>query len=235
METPETKTDAEFDEFAVDYDAELNKGLSLTGESKHYFAEGRLRWVKDRLAQRGFAARKVLDFGCGTGRSVPWFFKVLDADSAVGVDPSEDSLKVARDEHADYNATFSTADDFREKGTIDLAFCNGVFHHIPLADRKAALDFVFESLRPGGLFAFWENNAWNPATRYVMSKVPFDRDAILLFPHGARRMLKAGGFEIEGTDYLFVFPGALAFMRPLEKLMCKLPTGGQYLVLARKP
>ena len=144
------------------------------------------------------------------------------------------SLKVAREEHVKFRAEFATAEDFQEKGTIDLAFCNGVFHHIPLADRKAAVDFVFESLRPGGLFAFWENNAWNPATRYVMSKVPFDRDAILLYPHGARKMLKAGGFDIVSTDYLFVFPGALSFLRPLEKLMCKLPTGGQYLVLARK-
>ena len=61
METPETKTDAEFDEFAVDYDAELNKGLSLTGESKHYFAEGRMRWVKDRLAQPDVARGIILD------------------------------------------------------------------------------------------------------------------------------------------------------------------------------
>ena len=97
------------------------------------------------------------------------------------------------------------------------------------------MQFVFDSLRPGGLFAFWENNAWNPATRYVMSKVPFDRDAILLFPHGSRRLLRDGGFEILGTDYLFIFPGMLSALRPLERLACKLPLGGQYLVLARKP
>jgi hypothetical protein len=27
----------------------------------------------------------------------------------------------------------------------------------------AAVDYVYRSLRPGGLFAFWENNPWNPA------------------------------------------------------------------------
>ena len=37
-----------------------------------------------------------------------------------------------------------------------------------------------DALRPGGLFAFWENNPWNPGTRLVMSRIPFDRDAITL-------------------------------------------------------
>lgn len=229
------KNDAEFDDFAADYDAELNKGLSLTGESKHFFAEGRMRWLKGRLARRGFQARRALDFGCGTGGSVPWLFDVLGVDSVVGVDPSEDSLGVARREQGREGASFTTADGFDQAGEIDLAFCNGVFHHIPVAERAGAVRFVFDSLRPGGVFAFWENNAWNPATRYVMSRVPFDRDAILLFPHAARKMLKRGGFEIAGTDYLFVFPSPLASLRPLERWMCKLPTGGQYLVLARKP
>jgi hypothetical protein len=110
-----------------------------------------------------------------------------------------------------------------------------VFHHIPIADRAEAAAFVFEALRPGGLFAFWENNAWNPGTRYVMRRTSFDHDAIPVFPHGARRLLRTTGFEVMGTDYLFVFPGPLALLRPIEPWISKLPLGGQYLVLARKP
>ena len=47
--------------------------------------------------------------------------------------------------------------------------------------------------------------------------------------------IKDVGFDIVLGDSLFVFPGALAFLRPFEPLVCKLPLGGQYLVLARKP
>jgi SAM-dependent methyltransferase len=234
--TGEARNDAEFDNFALDYDAQLDQGLSLTGESKHYFAEGRMHWLARRLRALEEAPKRAMDFGCGTGGSVRWLFGVLDLREVIGIDPSEESLQVARGDHADLPVSFSTAADFSGAWEIDLAFCNGVFHHIPVAERAEAVRFVFYSLRPGGLFAVWENNAWNPATRYVMSRVPFDKDAILLFPHGARRLLRDGGFEVLRTDYLFVFPAALSFLRPLERWMCRLPTGGgQYLVLARRP
>ena len=235
MASDPRRQDAEFDDFAADYDAQLNKGLSLTGESKEFFAEGRMRWVRRRLTALGFDPRSALDFGCGTGSSTPYFFDLLDVERVIGVDPSADSLGIARATHADRPAEFVEPDGFTAAGAIDLAFCNGVFHHIPVADRPAALHLVFDALRPGGLFAFWENNAWNPATRYLMSRVPFDRDAILLFPHGARRLLREAGFDVLGTDYLFIFPGPLAPLRPLEPWLCKLPLGGQYLLLGRKP
>ncbi len=228
------KIEAEFDEFAGDYEAALNKGLSLTGESKDYFAEGRMRWLKRRFEARSFEPESALDFGCGTGGSSRWFFDVLGVSALTGVDPSAESLEVARRDHAGLAVEFLLPEHDVE-GSRDLAFCNGVFHHIPVEDRAAAVAHVLRSLRPGGLFAFWENNAWNPATRFIMSRVPFDRDAILLFPHGARRLLRDGGFEILGTDYLFVFPRPLAALRRFEPLVCKLPLGGQYLVLARKP
>ena len=235
MPADPSQDEAEFDEFAGDYDAELNKGLALSGESKDFFARGRMRWLRRRFDGRGFSPASALDFGCGTGSSTPYFFDLLDVSSLAGVDPSEDSLAVARAEHGDREVQFSTADDYPRTAPVDLAFCNGVFHHIPLDGRAAAVQFVFDSLRPGGLFAFWENNAWNPVTRYAMSKVAFDRDAILLFPHGARKLLRDGGFEIVATDYQFFFPSPLAFLRPAERWLCKLPLGGQYLILARKP
>lgn len=235
MNSNPQENEAEFDRFADDYDAELNKGLSLTGESKEYFAEGRMRWMLRRLEELRFQVSSALDFGCGTGSSTPCFFEILGARSLIGVDPSDGSLGVARAAYRDRAATFVSAAEFSAPGSIDLAFCNGVFHHIPVDQRPEAVEFVFKALRPGGLFAFWENNAWNPATRFVMSRVPFDRDAILLFPHQSRRLLRGAGFEILGTDYQFIFPGSLAPLRPLEPAFCKLPLGGQYLVLARKP
>ena len=120
-------------------------------------------------------------------------------------------------------------------GSFDLAFCNGVFHHVPPADRPAALAWVRSRLRPGGLFALWENNSWNPGTRLVMSRCAFDRDAVTLSPPAARRLVRGGGLEVVETTHLFLFPRPLRLLRPLEPLVAAVPIGAQYQVLARRP
>jgi hypothetical protein len=66
-----------------------------------------------------------------------------------------------------------------------------------------------------------------------MSRVEFDREAVTLSAPGARRLLTENGFEVIRTDFLFVFPRALAALRRLEPALAALPIGGQYLVLAR--
>ncbi|MFL6229569.1 MAG: class I SAM-dependent methyltransferase [Pyrinomonadaceae bacterium] len=226
----------EFDDFADDYDAALGASLTATGEDKHYFARRRVEWLARRLRERGASSRSVLDFGCGTGSSTPYLFEGLSAESVVGIDVSPRSLDVARNLYgAGGRAKFETLDDYRPAAELDLAFSNGVFHHIPLQERARAVGIVHRALRPGGLFALWENNPWNPGTRYVMSNCAFDEDAITLSPPEARRLVRAGGFEVLGTDFLFIFPRALHFLRGLEPLAARLPLGGQYLVLCRKP
>ncbi|HYF34221.1 MAG TPA: methyltransferase domain-containing protein, partial [Prosthecobacter sp.] len=117
----------------------------------------------------------------------------------------------------------------------DLAYCNGVFHHIPVAERDDAIASIFKALKPGGHFALWENNPWNPAVWFVMSRVPFDHDAILLWPRETRMRLRAAGFRIIETRFWFVFPAALARLRFSEKALSRMPLGGQYVVLAQKP
>jgi SAM-dependent methyltransferase len=125
--------------------------------------------------------------------------------------------------------------EYEPDGTLDLAYCNGVFHHIPLHEREAAVGYVYRAVRPGGLFALWENHPWNPGTRYVMSKCVFDKDAIVLTPSESRRLLTGQGFQVLRTDFAFIFPRTLKALRPLEKWLHKLPLGAQYQVLARKP
>lgn len=223
-----------FDEFAQDYDAALQRGLDASGEGKEYFAEGRARWTRGRLDALGHAAGRVLDFGCGTGSATPYLLGALGAREVTGSDPSAASLEVARREHGARGARFVAPEGIAGAGPFDTAFCNGVFHHIPLAERAGAVAAVHAALRPGGVFAYWENNPWNPGTRYVMSRIPFDRDAITLSPPESRRLLAAGGFTALRTDSLFWFPRALAALRPLERLLAAIPLGGQYLVLCRK-
>jgi len=70
--------------------------------------------------------------------------------------------------------------------------------------------------------------------RYIMSRVSFDRDAITLPPPQTRTLLGVNGFDVLASEFLFIFPRALAPLRFLEKPLRRLPIGGQYLTLARK-
>jgi SAM-dependent methyltransferase len=223
-----------FDEYAAAYEQALSDAISPSGESREYFAEGRVAWLKRCLDQRSETPKALLDFGCGDGATTPLLLRALNAERAIGTDVSAKSLEIAQKRHATGRIRYESIDTFKEFGQIDLAYCNGVFHHIPPPRRAEALFLVNRALRAGGWFSFWENSPWSPATRYVMSRCAFDRDAILLTPPGARNLLRASGFEILRTDFRFIFPRALRILRKIEDLVYRVPLGTQYQVLCRK-
>jgi SAM-dependent methyltransferase len=235
---------AEFDAYAARYDQELAEGLGLTGEGKEYYARGRMRWLAKRLRELGASnPDTVLDFGCGLGNATPLFFEHLGAKRVVGVDVSDGLLDRARAAFAgesrvrfhriETGVSGAPARGHDAPASADVAFVNGVFHHIPVDQRASALAYVRRTLKPGGYFAFWENNPWNPGTRYIMSRVSFDANAITITPPEARGLLRAAGFSIIRTDFLFYFPRVLRALRPLEPALAALPLGGQYLVLCK--
>ena len=224
-----------FDQFNTSYEAELARGVSATGEGAEFFLRERVAWFADTLRKRGVVAPRVLDFGCGTGTAAQFLLTLPGARDVLGIDVSDGLLARASAEHGTSQVRFASVASHRPDGTHDVAYCNGVFHHIPAAERAGAVAVVHASLRSGGLFALWENNPWNPGTRYVMSRIAFDRDAITLTPPETRRMLAAGGFEILETTYRFFFPRSLRMFRGAEPLLSRIPLGGQYQVLCRKP
>jgi SAM-dependent methyltransferase len=226
-------TEPKFDGYANEYDAALDEAIGVSGEDKDYFARGRIAWTA-RVAPEVTAARAVLDYGCGVGDSAPLLAETMAGASVLGVDVSAGSIAVATRMHAGERISFAPLADAKPRN-IDVAYCNGVFHHIPVAERDGAASYVRDSLRAGGLFALWENNPWNPATRYVMSRCRFDDDAITLTPPETRKLLQKNGFEVVRTDFLFIFPRSLRWFRGIEPKVAKLPLGTQYLVLARRP
>ena len=223
-----------FDQFAESYDEDLRHALSLSGENKEYFAKRRVDWTWGRLNTRGVQPRSVLDFGCGTGTATP-YLQSMNVDLHVGVDISEASIQVAKETFPELSQSFLALSNYAPAAQFDLAFTNGVFHHIPPEERTSSARYVFDALKAGGYFAYWENNPWNPGTRYVMSNCTFDHDAITLSPPESRRLLSSAGFEVVSTDFLFIFPRLLSRLRPLENHLAKWPLGGQYMVLCHKP
>lgn len=225
---------AQFDAYAEEYRATLERGVRLSGEDSEFFARGRVEWTGRRLQEHRLTPRTILDFGCGAASTTPFLLALEGAERLIGTDVSSELLKLARRDYGSNRATFGGIEAVPE-ASVDLAYCNGVFHHIRPSDRPAAIATVRAALRPGGLFAFWENNPWNPGTRLVMRRIPFDRDAITLTAPESRRLLRDQGFDDLTVDFLFVFPKPLTALRPLERYLVGLPLGAQYLVLARRP
>jgi SAM-dependent methyltransferase len=223
-----------FDRFHADYDAELARGLSVSGEDKTFFARERIAHLARCLSETGPRPSSVLDFGCGTGDATPLFLELLGAESVVGVDVSERSLDLAQRRHGSGRARFVPLRDFSPGGQFTLAFCNGVFHHVPPGERPGVVRLLREALAPGGFLALWDNNPWNPGARYVMSRIPFDEGAVMLSASEAREMVEAEGLKTVRVDHRFVFPRFLRRLRFLEPRLARVPIGAQYLVLSRK-
>jgi|SRR5271157_435324 len=228
-------TQAEFDRFASSYDQDLAKSLAITGEGRDFYAQGRIDWTAQCVAGIGCEVRRILDYGCGDGMNVPMLAAKFKADHVLGVDVSSASIALARQSKYGAGVSFQCAHEWTPDGTTDLAFCNGVFHHILPRERPGCLVAIRRALPAGGLFAFWENNPWNLGTRYVMSQCAFDENAIPISPREARRILSDAGFRILRMDSLFYFPRQLRWLRPAERWFRGLPFGGQYLVLCQNP
>jgi SAM-dependent methyltransferase len=108
----------------------------------------------DRLKQLapGLALHRVLDFGCGAGRTAQALRRHSDA--VVGVDVSAPMLKMARQLDVSHGCEFvlnerpdlETFDD----GHFDLAYSSLVLQHLPPADARTFLAELGRVVRPGG-------------------------------------------------------------------------------------
>jgi SAM-dependent methyltransferase len=228
-------SDTDFDCYADSYDRTLADGLAVSGESRQYFAVGRVKWLAGCLRRMGSAPSLVIDYGCGTGSTSPLLLRFLGAQNVIGIDPSARSIELARRDYGSERIQFSPLDEYEPLGDADLVYCNGVFHHIPPEQRGSTLRFLSRTLRPSALFSLWENNPWNPGTQYIMARLPFDRDAIKLNSIESRRLVRSEGFSVLRTDFIFFCPRFLKALRPIEKFVSGLPLGAQYQVLSRRP
>ena len=231
VSTPNNNIDNRYNSFD---DKELQKGLSLTGEDKLYYASERVKWLGHKLQSYSFSIENTLDFGCGDGATTPILLDQLKLKKVVGIDISNRSIEIAKTEYGTSSTTFYSLKEFSSSNEFDLVYTNGVFHHIQPANRLNTLSMIHHALRPNGLFAFWENNPWNIGTRIIMSRVAFDKDAIMISPSEAKKLITTIKFNVLDVSYKFIFPNILKRFRIFEKRLSRYPLGGQYLILAQK-
>ncbi|MGP8216686.1 MAG: class I SAM-dependent methyltransferase [Bacteroidia bacterium] len=220
---------------SAEYDEMLNKGISLSGEDKFFFIHGRFADLIKNLPP-AMKIEKLVDFGCGIGDATLLMKKYFPEASITGSDTAGEAIKYAIEKNSDGGTIrYIEIKDFKFKNEFDLCFVNGVFHHIEPASRAKTLKIIYESLKPGGILALFENNPFNFGTRMVMRRIPFDKDAIMLYPAETRKLLINAGFKVhKSARFLFYFPNMLSFMRPLEKYFVNIPLGAQYYIIGEK-
>ncbi len=222
-------------DLSAEYEEMLNRGIRLSGEDRQYFIAGRVKQLQQRLLPAA-SPRRILDFGCGTGETAGHLAETFSEAAIVGIDTSASAVAAASERYGSGRLRFVTVAEFDPDGSFDLCYVNGVFHHIEPSDRATATSLIYRALAPGGYLALFENNPWNPGTRLVMKRIPFDRDARPLTPLEAARLVRAAGFaQKPESRFLFFFPRPLAWLRFLEPWVAHVPLGAQYCVLAAKP
>ena len=232
MPVDRSKTEPMFDR-SDEYAAMLHRGVGLSGETKDYFLRGRVQDLLSHLPKH-FTPRRILDFGCGVGDTAQFLAERFPDAIVTGIDTSGPTVEFAQKTYGSRRLSFCTVQEYRPSASVDLCYSNGVFHHIVPALRPEVVKTIYDALVPGGYFALFENNPWNPGTHLVMYRIPFDRDAKMLFPFQVKRLLRRGGFREPSTRFLFFYPNPLRFLRFTEACLARVPLGAQFYVLSRK-
>lgn len=228
---------AEFDQFAQEYQQQHAASIRLSGETPDFFAQYKIDDVAARLARAGAKPRRILDFGAGVGNSLGPMRAAFPDSEITLLDPSAQSLDIASKRFPG-QAVFRPFDGETipyEDGSFDLAFAACVFHHIPQDLHVGLIKEIERVLTDGGSFFLFEHNPWNPLTTHAVRNCAFDENAVLINGRDMRRRMEAAGFSSPDIVYRIFFPRLLARLRPLERYLSGIPMGAQYFVHALKP
>jgi ubiquinone/menaquinone biosynthesis C-methylase UbiE len=236
MGTEETMARAEFDAYADRYDELLASSIASSGEGHEYFAEYKIRdlaglWGVSHGTEA--SPQRILDFGSGTGSSIPHLITYFPKATITGADVSRESLDLARQRWssaASFVHCSGTQLPFAD-GHFDLAFAACVFHHIPHDQHAPLLGELRRVVRRGGLLVLYEHNPLNPLVRKTVASCPFDEGAVLIPARTLRQRVASAGFEKVRSAYRVFFPRRFRALRPIERGLVWLPLGAQYYVV----
>lgn len=222
-------TKLDFDRFAESYNVTLAQAMPELGAEDGYFAEYKVALMARRVARQPL---RILDFGCGIGRSLSYLRRYFPEAELWGFDLSQESLRIASQTQSDTKLCSVWTDI--ETVSFDAIFAANVFHHIAVPERLTALTQCHDVLSTDGEMFLFEHNPFNPVTRLIFERCPFDADAEMLSAGMARRMAKSAGFRHVMYRYTLFFPRPLAFLRRFEPLLARIPLGAQYYVQMAK-
>lgn len=224
------KPKVDFDNYTDDYNSLLRESTGFFSESDAYFAKYKVDILRGQLSE---TTKRLLEYGCGIGRNIPFLRSAFPGATITGSDISAASLEIARKENLGIDFFVEPTDDFVAE-PYEAIFIAGVFHHIPVSERAAVMNKLYQRLAPGGAILIFEHNPFNPVTRKIVNDCPYDKDAVLIKPSRLKNLLTDAGFVVDRSAYCLFVPPSLSALMPLESALGWLPLGGQYWVKATR-
>ena len=218
-----------FDAHAKTYNECLAANTKWVSNDIGYFAEHKVLQMKHHMSA---SPMRVLDYGCGIGRNIPYLAKHFPKALFSGCDISVGSLEVAEKENP--NAKFFVSGKGIHVGQFDLIIVSNVFHHIEPEERGQVVDELKQLLTPDGNLFVFEHNPYNPLTRYLVKRIPFDEDAQLVTAHVLAKLFHMRGYELIRSKYTMFFPQWASKLSPIEPYLGWLPMGAQYFIQVKK-
>jgi len=225
----------EFDTHVRRYKEVLDQSIAFSGEDAAYFADYKIRDLRDELTLAGSdtsTTLKLMDFGCGIGSSMPHERRHFARAELLGVDVSSESLEQARELFGEM-ASFLLLEGDKwpvQASSLDAAYAMCVFHHADEEAHVQILSDIRSRLKPGGMMMVYEHNPFNPLTVRVVNSCPFDKNAKLIRSSVMAKRCRDAGYKDVKVRFRVFFPGFLRTLRFAESMLSWLPLGGQYYV-----
>lgn len=227
---------SEFDKYAENYDSILNNTLSdVINIDGDYFSEYKIKELLDFCKEKKLRPIKILNFGCGTGKSEEFFIKYFPHSKIYGYDVSKESINIAKKRRLKKTYFFTLRarqelkDDF-----FDIIFISNVFHHIDHALHLEIFENLYKKLKKGASLVIFEHNTLNPLTLKIVRECELDKEASLLSYWYTKKKLNLAEFKDINVRFILFIPPILKKLLFLEKFLRWLPIGAQYYVTAKK-
>jgi ubiquinone/menaquinone biosynthesis C-methylase UbiE len=226
-------SDPEFDSYDDSYQTIVQDAINFSGMSHDYATQIKAELIVDTAIKRfgSLEGRSILDVGCGIGLT-----DVYLQDQAwhiTGADVSPRSVEQARLRNPNVNYVVGSEGRLPfDDESFDLCFTICVMHHVPPENWTTFLREMRRVLKPGGLALVLEHNPFNPLTRLVVSRIPFDANAVLLSERMLRKQMINAQLKPVSCRYFLFTPWAR--MKRLERGISRLPLGAQYMLTAER-
>jgi SAM-dependent methyltransferase len=228
------RTQPEFNEYAANYEAVINDYIGFVGQPQEFYTRAKADHLRRILNSKARSKPlDVLDVGCGHGLIHPYLSDT--GYRLTGIDVAESAVQMARGKnpHVHYDVYDGLQLPYRDE-TFDVLFTICVMHHVPVNEWATFISEARRVLRPGGTFVIFEHNKLNPLVQWVVARIPFDRNAVLLTSWRTKKLVRNAGFRKINCKYILFFPFDVALLRKLEHYLGWLPMGAQYSVAATK-
>jgi SAM-dependent methyltransferase len=221
----------DFDDYAADYRLAVERSTAFSGKGLDFFTTVKVRLLLELISRHigGPGGCALLDVGCGTGVTDELILPHVAG--LAGVDTSEEMVVQAslRNPEGRYQAYDGCRLPF-DNGSFDVVFAICVLHHVPPQGWDGLVADMLRVTRDGGLACVVEHNPFNPLTRRAVSNCAFDTDAVLLPMRRTVAAFIRAGATIEDRRYYLFTPFEGRPIASVERLLRRVPLGGQYVV-----